>query len=239
MVGLELRGALGFGAYAASRPFWQHLPKGDGHPVMLVPGFLTNDTAMLPLRYFLDYLGYEAHPWGFGYNLANNDIEMKLIRRVKMIRNYYGEKVSLIGWSLGGVYAREIGRLLPDDVRTVITLSSPFSGLNAPNNAAWIYKLMYNKTIDDIGADLLHRMKQPLTIPHTAIYSKLDGIVSWQCCKHDYEVPIAENIEINSSHWGIVHHPLVMRCIADRLAQQPNNWQPFKRGILEKLWYPY
>jgi len=235
---LEPRGILGLGAYLASMPLWGLAPNGDPHPVMVIPGFLADDVMLAPLRFFIQKLGYKVYPWGLGRNLAQRENELRLIRQVRSLSRKYQQKVSLVGWSLGGVYARETARIIPEDIRQVITLSSPFSGLNEPNHANWIYELISGSSTKHANNELFERMKEPIDIPHTSIYSKLDGIVHWENCMNQYTSPIAENVEVYSSHWGIIHHPVVMHCIADRLAQEAHIWTPFKAKGIERFLYP-
>src|SRR5918998_641019 len=124
---LESRAVLEFGAFAASAPALQLAPKGDGHPVLVLPGLAASDESTRPLRWFLRSRGYHTHGWRLGRNTGPSDRIRKGLRdRVRGIADQHGRPISLVGWSLGGIYAREIARLAPDAVRQVITLGSPF-----------------------------------------------------------------------------------------------------------------
>ena len=134
------------------------------------------------------------------------------------------DRVSLIGWSLGGVYARELARAHPSDVRQVITLASPFRNLEATNIPAF---LLARRREHPDEAALRERLQAPLPVPVTAIYSRSDGIPAWQSCAVEPSA-YSENIEVESSHLGIAHHPVVLLTIADRLAQAEGAWKPFR-----------
>jgi len=141
-----------------------------------------------------------------------------------------GRRVSLIGWSAGGIYARELARALPDDVRSVITLGSPFRG-NHQASTAWRVWRLVNRGADAteaVSERALNRRAQPLSVPTTCIYSKSDGIVAWQCCT-SAPAPQTENIEVRSSHLGYGHNVRTLSVIADRLAQPEGGWQPYRR----------
>jgi pimeloyl-ACP methyl ester carboxylesterase len=140
-------------------------------------------------------------------------------------------KVSLVGWSLGGIMARELAKRYPKLVRQVITLGSPFAG-NPRANYAWrIYQGVTGQEIDpekmrDVFGDLA---APPPGIPATAIYSRTDGVVAWQTC---VERPsrLTDNIEVYASHCGLGVNPSVHFAIADRLALPEREWQPFDRN---------
>jgi pimeloyl-ACP methyl ester carboxylesterase len=141
-----------------------------------------------------------------------------------------GRRVSLIGWSAGGIYARELARALPDDIRFVITLGSPFRG-NHQASTAWRMWQLLNRGTDAtqaVAEAALNRRAQPLSVPTTCIYSKSDGIVAWQCCM-SLPAPETENVEVRSSHLGYGHNLQTLAVIADRLAQPEDDWRPFAR----------
>ncbi|HRK27433.1 MAG TPA: hypothetical protein PK239_09100 [Chitinophagales bacterium] len=234
----EVRTVFELGMYVAAYPLLRLTPpKGDGHPIMVLPGFMTGDLTTVPLRHFLNGLGYNAYPWNMGPNLADQQVELPLMKRVMRLYNRHNQKVTLIGWSLGGVYAREIARVIPDYVRQVITLASPFAGIDKPNNAVWIYQLIKGGASKaDISPDLLDRIKRPVPVPTTAIYSKYDGVVSWQHCIEQQETPITQNIEVECSHSGFGHHPAVLMCVAELLAQPEDNWQKYNKTEGWRKW---
>jgi pimeloyl-ACP methyl ester carboxylesterase len=150
----------------------------------------------------------------------------------------YQRKVSLIGWSLGGVFAREMARRTPEQVRSVITLGSPFAGEPRASNAWQLYEAVSERRADDWPER--ERMKSPPPVPATAIFSRTDGIVAWQGCL-ERRSPTSENIEVDGSHCGLGHNPVVLYAIADRLAQPEGQWKPFNRSGLRRFVYldPY
>jgi hypothetical protein len=138
--------------------------------------------------------------------------------------------VSLIGWSAGGIYARELARTFPDDVRLVITLGSPFRGNHRATTAWRVWRLMNRGTeaTQAVSEAAQLRRAEPLSVPTTCIYSKTDGIVAWQCCT-SLPAPQTENIEVDSTHLGYGHNLETLSVIADRLAQSEDSWRPFRR----------
>lgn len=229
---LEGRTFFEMGLYFATMPYltgFSTFPKGDGHPVLVLPGFMASDTSTVILRSFLTQLNYKAISWKLGRNLADFDEkEGLMLERVRWLYKRYEKKVSLIGWSLGGVYAREIARELPDMVRQVITLGSPFAGIGEESNANWVYEWISGKKTSDIDPDLKQRTLMPPPVPTTAFYTKTDGIVNWKTCLEQTEGPITENIEVFGSHCGLGHNPMVLTMIAERLAQKEGEWKRMK-----------
>jgi pimeloyl-ACP methyl ester carboxylesterase len=206
-------------------------PHGDGHSVLVMPGFLAGPQSTDLLRNVLRHLGYRVYDWGLGYNLGYRaSMKETLPARLRHIREQSGgRRVSIIGWSAGGIYARELARSFPDDVRSVITLGSPFRG-NHQASTAWRVWRVVNRGADAAEAvsdTSLVRRAQPLPVPTTCIYSKSDGIVAWQCCT-SLPAPETENVEVRSSHLGYGHNVQTLSVIADRLAQPENRWQPFQ-----------
>jgi Alpha/beta hydrolase family len=207
-------------------------PRGDGHPVLVLPGFLAGPLSTQFLRNFLRRLGYRVYDWGLGSNFGYRaSMKESLPARLHEVRDRAGgRRVSLIGWSAGGIYARELARGFPDDVRLVITLGSPFRG-NHQANTAWKAWRLMNRGADAtkaVSEQRLIRRAQPLAVPTTCIYSRTDGIVAWQCCT-SAPAPQTENVEVHSSHLGYGHNLEALSVIADRLAQPEDSWQPFQR----------
>ena len=149
-----------------------------------------------------------------------------MVARLEELHAQQGRRVSLIGWSLGGIYARELARRFPSLVRQVITLASPFRDVDATNVPRFLRTAATRRPLPDQEA-MRARLSTPLPVPSTAIYSRSDAIVAWQSCRED-DGPLSENIEVASSHLGIGHHPIVLLTIADRLAQPEGAWRPFE-----------
>jgi pimeloyl-ACP methyl ester carboxylesterase len=237
---LEGRVLWELGATLSLWPLLRLAPKGDGHPVLVLPGLIGSDLSTGLLRRFLRERGYRAHGWKLGANLGlKPGVEEKLFARLDELHTRYGRKVSVIGWSLGGLYARALGVHRPDAVRSVITLGSPFAGPPKATNAWRVYEWASGQRADDPAAQA--RVSGHLTMPSTSIYSRSDGIVAWPCSV-DEPSDRSENIEVVASHLGLGVHPAVLYAIADRLAQPEGQWKPFDRagarGLGRGLIYP-
>lgn len=222
---LEGRALLELAALLAAYPFLRQAPRGNGHPVLVLPAFMASDLSKRALRGFLRDRGYAAHGWKLGRNAGPTPETVAHLRqRLHELRGRYHRRVSLIGWSLGGVYARELARAFPLEVRQVITLATPFRNLEAVNVPAFV---LARRRPHPNEAAFRERLRLPLAVPMTAIYSRTDGIASWRSCVAE-PGPQSESIEVASSHLGIGHHPVVLLTIADRLAQPEGAWEPFR-----------
>jgi len=220
----------GFGFYFATRSLLRaRAPRGDGHPVLILPGLLAGDASTLVLRGYLRKLGYEAHGWGLGRNIGPTpQVVHGIEAKFKALVERHERKVSVIGWSLGGIYARVLARLQPDDVRQVITLGSPYR-LDEPRRtrAYRAYMRYSSRHVEDVVVPTSSAAADPLPVPTTSVYSKLDGIVPWESCMED-PGETRESIEVFSSHFGFGHNPAVLWIVADRLAQPEGAWKPFE-----------
>jgi pimeloyl-ACP methyl ester carboxylesterase len=233
---LEVRAIWELGAFFSLAPLLRMAPRGDGHPVLVLPGLAASDTSTRPLRAFLKDRGYAAHGWKLGPNHGPRPgAEARMQQRLAELFERHGRKVSLIGWSLGGVFAREMARRAPAQVRGVITLGSPFASEPKASNAWRLYESLSGRDVGDWPER--ERMRTPPPVPSSAIYSRSDGIVAWQGCL-EREGAQAENIEVEGSHCGLGHNPAVLYAIADRLAQPEGRWRPFDRSGLRGFVYP-
>ncbi len=226
---------------AAASPLLANAARGDGHPVLVLPGFATDDAATLLLRSYLKQLGYDIHAWELGPNYDHRTVGQNgehLARRIDKIREATGQRISLIGWSLGGVIARETARRDPDAVRQVITLCSPFGGNPKATNLNSLYERM---TGNDVATPaMIERFTtghRSLQVPATAIYSKSDGITAWQNCVAEAGA-FTENVPVYASHFGMMMNPAVFLLIADRLAQPEGDWKPFAATGWRAAFYP-
>lgn len=227
---------LEYGWYLQSLLWLRSLPKGDGHTVLVLPGFTTGDTATRALRRFLRGRGYKAYGWRQGLNLGlKPGLEVKMTRRLRDLYYRHGRRVSIVGWSLGGIYARELARQNPDVVRQVITLGSPFNHSPRANHAWRLYERLAKEKVEQ-QQERLAGLAEPLPMPSTAVYTKTDGVVAWQCCRQ-VEAPEAENVMVYGSHCGLGHNPMVLYVIADRLAQLEGAWAPFDKKGLRRLFF--
>jgi pimeloyl-ACP methyl ester carboxylesterase len=205
-------------------------PRGDGHPVLLLPGFLASDLSMAPMRRYLRELGYDSHAWQMGRNLGGLARMRAALRdRLVEIHTATGRKVSIVGWSLGGVYARDLALQLPDMVRSVVTLGSPFANDVRATNATRLYEALSGEGVED-DPDLRAAIAGDLPVPATSIYSRTDGIVNWRTCLLRPS-DTAENIEVHlASHVGLGVNPAALWAVADRLAQNEGEFRQFKRS---------
>jgi pimeloyl-ACP methyl ester carboxylesterase len=226
LLALEGRAVAEYGWFLSTQLLLRLLPKGDGHPVLVLPGFTTGDLVTGPLRRFLKHRGYEAKAWRQGLNVGMKPgLEIRMLRRLRELAWLHDQPVSIIGWSLGGIYAREIARTHPDAVRQVITLGSPFAGSPKANHVWRLYEGLAGEPIDH-EAGRIRGLERPLPVPSTAVYSRTDGVVRWECCMQDPGAR-SENVEIYGSHCGLGHNPAALAVIADRLAQPEGEWLPF------------
>jgi hypothetical protein len=207
-------------------PFLRVLPAGDGHPVLVLPGFMASDASTIPLRTFLKSKGYAVSAWELGRNLGPTPEVMermpKLLRR--MARDH-GGKVSLVGWSMGGIYARWLARISPDRVRQVVTLGTPVrSVVEDTSNASSLFDYLRPYHEDDHpGLD----DGAPLEVPTTAIHTRSDAIVPWQTCMIDPGAQ-SENVRVAGSHSGLGFNPAALYVVADRLALPEGEWLPLR-----------
>ena len=221
---MELRAPLEMLATFALWPLLTLNPRGDGHPVLVLPGLAASDRSTEILRRFLKAQGYSAHGWKLGRNQGPRPgVVDACLARIDELRQRHGRKVSLIGWSLGGLYARELAKLRPDDIRMVVSLGSPFTGPRSASNASGYYDRLNSGSRTEHRSPLHLRQAPP--VPTTSIYSQSDGIVAWQCSVQD-PGPRTENIEVDASHIGMGSNPVVLRILANRLAQRENEWRP-------------
>lgn len=236
------RALLEFGMLPMAMPALASLPRGDGHPVLVIPGFNASDKSTRILRFYLRQMGYDAHSWDLGRNRGPRTIGdegEKLIDRVEAIHAIAGRRVSIVGWSLGGIMARVVARRVPDMVRQVITLGAPFAGSPRATRVWRMYEYLAGHQIDDARAlAYLDQSAAPLPVPATAIWSRDDGIVPWANCVEP-DCATSDNIEVFGSHFGLPVNAAVLYAVADRLAQAEDEWKPFdRRGLLRAMAYP-
>lgn len=209
-------------------------PAGDGHPVLILPAFTTNDWSTAPLRRMLNEKGYKAYGWENGFNFGIRErTAKKIIARLKKIyKENGGQKVSLVGHSLGGIYARAIAQEFPEMVRDVVTIGTPF-GIGMHRNATpkmivGAIQLLTDKRYNLENPGVPERLLTPPDdVPTTSIFSKTDVIGGWEACLNP-ATPLAENIEVHASHVGSVWSPATVSIILDRLAQPEGAWKPYK-----------
>ena len=233
---LEGRAPFEFAALLASRRWLAGAPRGDGHPVLVFPGLGANDLTTIPLRRFLGDLGYPAERWGQGFNAGpRKGVLKRCADDIRALADRHGKTVSLIGWSLGGLYAREMAKELPELTRSVITLGTPFTGHPRATNAWRVYEWLSGQSAHD--PVLSERLRIAPPVPTTSIYSRTDGVVAWRCSVQA-AAPQAESIEVHASHVGMGMNPLVLYALADRLAQPEGRWRPFEARGARRWLFP-
>jgi len=235
---LEGRAIHELGAFVGALPLLSLAPRGDGHPVLVLPGLIASDTSTRPLRAFLGSKGYSVSGWNQGRNLGlRPGIREAMVDLLEKMNDVHGRKVSIVGWSLGGLYARQLAKMMPERVRSVITLGSPFSGSPRSTNAWRVYELASGRRADEEDARFGGSLSVAPPVPTTAIFSRTDGICAWQGCVEKTSAK-SESIEVESSHCGMGHHPAVVYAVADRLAQPEGKWKPFDRSGWRAMLYP-
>lgn len=212
--------------------------EGNGHPVLVFPGLFASDATTSVLREFIEDAGHECFGWDHGRNLGpgrdlalQDDIEALIRRR----HDECGEKLTLIGWSLGGLYARLAAHLLPECVGQVITLGSPISGSPKFTNAWRLYEMITGQHAEsEANVELLEQLKKPVSVPATSIYSRSDSIVAWQISL-SADGKQQQNVEIAASHVGMAFSPVVFQVILDRLTQDLSDWKEYQPDGFMKL----
>lgn len=234
----EGRAVFELASFYALRGLLKRLPKGDGHPVLVLPGFMAGDTSTAPMRKLLKDLGYDAHGWGLGRNLRIDGEREREMHDVveRIFRESGGRKISIVGWSLGGVYAREIAKVMPEMVRLVISLGSPISNDRNHTNARRLFEYLNGTNPEPIREGRYRDLESAPPVPTTSILTRTDGIVAWRGSVQK-PGPQTETIEVLASHCGLGVNPSVMVAIADRLAQPEGQWAPFDRGGLRGFMY--
>jgi len=223
------------GEYAASRlidGFSRTSTVGEGRPVLVLPGFAASDFVTGRMRAHLRKSGFGVHGWQLGRNVGLTDrLVDGLIERFVEVADRYDEPVSIVGWSFGGLLARRIAHEHPDRVRQIICLGSPWRAEGERTRATAMFeRSRVRHGLSDRARDIVDQLRQPVPVPTTAIWSRSDGVTSWSGCAVDETTTpaIAENIEVPSSHVGMVASPLVLAVVVNRLRQDPDNWQRFE-----------
>ena len=236
--GITAREGLGIEPWRAAFEYAQHQisaadPRpaaSDGHPVVIFPGMGTDGKAVAPMRRYCQALGYEAMDWGRGLNRGpQGDIDAwleALREHVEQQLARFAQPASFIGWSLGGIYARELAKTMGPRVRQVISIGTPFNARADHTHVGWVFRLLSGSR-PQFTAALSQRLRRPPPVPTTSIYSRSDGIVAWQTCRHETESRRVQDIEVQGSHVGLGWNRAVLRIVGDRLAQRADRWAPY------------
>jgi pimeloyl-ACP methyl ester carboxylesterase len=234
-----VRGMVDLTALLLAAPWLATAPRGDGHGVLVLPGLLASDTSTVPLRRLLSWLGYDVRGWDLGRNRGpTEEVLAGLPRALLAHAERTGRPVSLVGWSLGGIFGREMARRHPRQVRQVITLGSPFAPHDPRQNRAHgPYQRLRHLHADAAELPTPEQRARPIGVPSTAVYSRLDGIVSWRACVEP-ETERHQNVEVRCSHIGFGVDPATLWLIADRLAVPAGQRRPFRPPPLLRPLYP-
>lgn len=225
-------------SFYALRPLLGMLPRGDGHGVLVLPGFMAGDYSTLPLRNLLRDLGYDAVGWNLGRNVHVDDARVSaMMECMDALFERTGRKVSIVGWSLGGVFARELAKQAPEKVRLVISLGSPISDDRNHTNARRLFEWLNGDEPEPMRAGKFRKLGDAPPVPTTSILTKTDGIVHWRGSVQHGGGKV-ENIEVHASHCGLGVNPAAVYAIADRLAQPEGAWKPFRPRGLAALVFP-
>lgn len=235
-----VRTVVSAGALAASLPVLRVAPRGEPHPVLVLPGLMASDLSTSALRRWLGRLGYPVVGWALGRNRGpTKEVTAELPALVARLAAEHGTPVTIVGWSLGGIFARRLARRTPRQVRQVITLGSPFRLRDGDRSAA---SHIADQVADTWRAEALRMSeaeqdKPPLPVPSTAVYSRTDGVVRWHTCI-DTESELHENVEVRGSHSGLGFNPFVIYVVSDRLAQGEGDWRRFTAPVALRSHYP-
>lgn len=222
---------------SASRSLLRDCPRGDGHSVIVIPGFLGSDRYNKALCNYLNWLGYDAAGWDLGINLGPRDEVIDGLKsRLKVAYSKSGRKITLIGHSLGGVYAREMARQHPDKVRQVISLGSPIA---ERGDSGKLSARLFRRLNGPVDLERHSALQVAPPVPTTAVYSRSDGVVHWHNAIQRNGHVRCENIEVYGSHCGLTVNTSVWRLLADRLSQAEENWQPFVALGSQRWMYPF
>ncbi|WP_341711455.1 alpha/beta fold hydrolase [Erythrobacter sp.] len=226
-------------SFYALRPLMRRLPKGDGHGVLVLPGFMASDSSTAPLRSLLNSLGYDAVGWNLGRNVRVDNARIAaMMACVDTLHERTGGKISIVGWSLGGVFARELAKLAPEKVRMVISLGSPISDDRGHTNARRLFEYLNGHEPEPVREGQFRDLGKAPPVPTTSILTKADGVVHWRGSVQAGDHEHCENIEVYASHCGLGVNPAVAFAVADRLAQPEGKWRKFSPRGIANLIFP-
>jgi len=233
---LEVRAVAEAALLPWSTPLLMHAARGDGHPVLLLPGFMGSEGTLFALEAFLRQRGWQVETWGLGRNVGFHAKHAQALeQKIRHLHHKTGRKVSLVGWSLGGVFAMYGAHQVPECVRSVVTLGSPVT-VDAEGSASpQFVKAMYRLIAHPMGPSA-HAMqprakklreRRVLPMPLSCLWSLSDGVVPPQEATIDGDPALHENIRVPGSHVGLGFNAMVLWIVADRLSQPEDQWKPF------------
>ena len=232
----ELSAPLEYLALALSWPWLRAAPRGDGRPVLVIPGLGGDDASTIVLRCFLRSQGFAAHGCGAGRMSTSSPAPFAAV--TDRLVGLAGERgpIGLVGVSLGGMFARELAYRHPEAVRQIVSLGTPIWRGHDGHNAARLYRAVRRRPPTPVPFELEGR-RPPLQRPATAIYTRTDGFVRWTTCL-EAAGSQRENVEVRATHTGLAANPSALFVVADRLAQPEDAWRPFQPPPAARYFFP-
>ena len=227
-------------------PLLTTAPHGDGHPVLLLPGFMADEITLVALKAFLAGRGYNVQTWGLGRNIGFQRRHAEALeQKIRHLHHQTGRQVSLVGWSLGGVFALYGAHQAPECVRQLITLGSPVSVDPAGSQSPPWVKALYRMIAHPMGPNVhvmqprAKKLREHLlpSVPMSCLYTISDGVVPPQEATIEAPDGCYENIRVQGSHTGLGFNPMVLCILGDRLAQPEGHWTPFEPAGLSGRLY--
>ncbi len=223
----ELRAVAQVARLVAAAPWLVRVPRGDGSLVLDLPGWRAPEASNVLMRSWLRSRGWDARPWGLGTNQGRPERDAEMLAERIAALPAGTPPVALIGWSLGGTVAREVARVVPDRVRTVVTYGSPVIGGPTHTIGARAFGRDECRRIETLAREL--DRDNPIAVPRTAIFTRRDAIVNWRACI-DHSPRAVRHVEVRSTHLGLGLDPdvwwTVAHALADPTAATPDAWSP-------------
>lgn len=188
--------------------------QGNGERIILFPGFLSTESSMYPVKHFLQRIGYAPEYWGLGINKGNVEAYRDALIE-QLLSEESTEKIDLVGWSLGGVVAREVARVLPERINSIFLFGSPIKGPRFTVGSDY-----YGEEETDRITHLLEEFEvsNPVSVPTTIVFTKKDNIVSWPSCI-DTSSEEVKHYEVSSTHLSLGIDPQVWQLLSEHLKE--------------------
>jgi hypothetical protein len=217
-------------------PFIPKRKKGEGKPVLIMPPYLGNDFSTRFVRKYLTSLGFKTYKWDLGVNMLNSKYLPNLAERLEEIYEKHQEKVSVVGWSGGGMFAKIIANRHPDQVAQLITIGSPVWGVQNMNTPlVKVLEFLRGKTLKERNEKFLKELEEIPKVPITCIYTKTDGLLPWKHCQEAETLRAdIKNIEVFGSHIGMGANAAILFTVAHALGENLK-LEPFESKFAHKI----